>query len=147
MSTSLWYFVKYKTISQNNWGTVSSSNTWRQLYGLAPEVEYEGTILIEWENCNRWIIGVDDNNPDTIGEIFQKNGILNPIDYYDPSPEIPYVGVVTSNGEVRVKIQDRDKPDPPTQGLILYVPAVHFYDYNCGTFRAQTGFTGEIRSR
>jgi hypothetical protein len=113
----------------------------------APEVEYEGTILIEWENCNRWIIGVDDNNPDTIGEIFQKNGILNPIDYYDPSPEIPYVGVVTSNGEVRVKIQDRDKPDPPTQGLILYVPAVHFYDYNCGTFRAQTGFTGEIRSR
>lgn len=113
----------------------------------APEVEYQGTIEISWENCESWVINVDDNNPYTTGETFMKSGIPNSIDYYDPSPQIPYVGQISGFGDVRVKIQDRDKPDPPTQGLILYVPEVHFDDYNCGTFRAQTGFTGEIRSR
>jgi len=113
----------------------------------APEVEYEGTIEISWENCESWVINVDDNNPYTTGETFMKSGIPNSIDYYDPRPEIPYVGQISGFGDVRVKIQDRDKPDPPNTGLRLSCREEDFESYNCATFRSQTGFTGVIISR
>jgi len=111
-----------------------------------PSIEYTGNITIQWEDSCQWVIYTTDNDPSSTEGVYYKAGIPNGIDYYDPNPEISYTDS-NFGGDVRIRIPDRDAVEPPNSNIRMSVREEDFNEYNCGPFRAQTGFTGVIVSR
>ena len=90
------------------------------------EIEIQGNYQIYWADCG-WKFNVTDNNPALLDAFYAKDGIPNSIDYYDPNPEISYTDI-NGNGYVKIRIPDRDKPEPPNPNIRMSVRAEDFDD-------------------
>jgi hypothetical protein len=110
------------------------------------EIEIQGTYRIFFEYCT-WKLEVQDNNVTILDSLYVKDGVGDPADYYNPDPNAQYIDPEGGFGYIKLRILDRDKPDPPSPSPVLSVRAEDFDDYNCGAFREQTGFSGTIIAR